>query len=450
MPTDVEIALALAFTSLLVAISQGVFILYPLLGALGLLLLVYWRRGIPWSTLLSLMMQGVKQSSGVLSILLLIGGVVASWLVAGTVPALVYYGLHVIHPHWFLLSAFGLTALVSVLLGTSFGTVGTIGLALMIMARGAGVDEHWTAGAIIAGAYVGDLCSPMSSSAHLVATITQTDIYQDLRQMITTQWGALVLSLLVYGIASNQQSLPTLENSLLKSISATFVVSPLMLLPAGILVMLTGLRLPVRRILTVSLGCAIAIALSLQQQSPITVLQTLVWGLHLPATDPLSSIFTGGGLWAMGRVCLVVLVSTALAGLLAGMGTFVQLENWLERWSGDRGLFGSTLVASGLTSAFGCTQTIAILLTQQIAQPLYTRAQVKPEQLAIDLENSAVVLAPLVPWNIAGLVPATLLTTDAGFIPFAVYLCLLPLWNWVWRRSRHSPSFSKAASIYLP
>lgn len=138
----------------------------------------------------------------------------------------------------------------------------------------------------------------------------------------------------------------------------------------------------------------------------------------------------------MAKVCAVVLVSTALAGLLARQSTFDRVGSWLARWSGKRGLFGSTVFAGALTSAFGCTQTISILLTQQITQPLYVSSRLHQEQLAVDIENSAVVIAPLIPWNIAGLVPATVILTDAGFIPYAAYLYLLPLWNLLFRETR--------------
>ncbi|HEY9888452.1 MAG TPA: Na+/H+ antiporter NhaC family protein, partial [Candidatus Obscuribacterales bacterium] len=241
------------------------------------------------------------------------------------------------------------------------------------------------------------------------------------------------LSLAIYALASRYHPLTGVDHPLLMTIPQTFAVSPLALLPAALLVVLTLARVPVRRTLWVSLAGAIAIALTQQRASPATVLHTLLWGLQLPPDNALGDIFRGGGLWAMGQVCAVVLVSTALAGLLAGLGTFDPVGQWLARWRGARGVFGVTIAASLLTSAFGCTQTIAILLTQQIVQPRYGAARLGPEQLAVDLENSAVVIAPLIPWNIAGLVPATVILADASFVPYAVYLYLLPLWNWLWR-----------------
>ena len=428
---DIAIALSLSVIGLLVAVQQGVSTFFPLVGAMGLAMVVYQRRGVAVSQLWKHMQQGVQQSAGVLSILLLIGAVVAGWLISGTVPALVYYGLTLIHPHWFLASAFVLTGVISVLLGTSLGSVGTIGLALMIMARGADVNEQWAAGAIIAGAYVGDRCSPMSSSAHLVATVTGTGIYHNLRNMMMTGWGAFGLSVIIYGVVSLHHPLSIADNSLLENISNTFVLHPVTLVPAGLLIVLTLCQWPVRRTLWVSLGSAIALALTLQSQALPTVLRTLVFGLQLPSSNSLSEIFQGGGLWAMAKVCGVVLVSTALAGLLSGMGTFDHVSRWLGGWSSQRGMFGGTILASTMTSAFGCTQTMAILLTQQIVQPRYASAQLSQEQLAVDIENSAVVIAPLIPWNIAGLVPATVILADPSFVPCAVYLYLLPLWNWI-------------------
>lgn len=426
---DIAIALVLSFGALLWSVHQGIAIVYPLMVALGLIAGGYQRRGVAGSQLRKYMQAGISQAAGVIVILLLIGLVVASWLLAGTVPTLVYYGLHILHPQWFLVSAFVLTGLVSTLLGTAFGSAGTIGLALMIMARGAGVDEHWAAGAVIAGAYVGDRCSPMSSGAHLVATITNTDIYRNLRWMLVTSWSTLGLSLVIYSLASLQHPVLRVNASLTDHIAESFWIHPVMLLPAGLLGVLTLLRVPVRWALAVSLGSAIVLAMGPQGHSPITVLQTLLFGLQLDSDSPIGEIFQGGGLWAMAQVCGVVIVSTALAGLLAGMNTFNTFGCWLARWSGRRGLFGGTVVAGALTSVFGCTQTIAILLTHQIVQPRYGTTQKGAEQLAVDIENSAVVLAPLVPWNIAGFGPAALLMTDAGFAPYAVYLYLLPLLN---------------------
>lgn len=422
-------ALALSFVILLVSVLRGMYILYPLLAMLIIFVLVHRRRGYSFSALLHLAWTGAQTSFPVLSILLLIGVLMAVWMSAGTMPLLVYYGLQVLHPQYFVVLAFGLTSAASVLLGTSFGAVGTMGLALMIMARGSAVSEHWVAGAIIAGAYVGDRCSPMSSSAHLIATLTHTDIYANLRKMIRTSWVPLLLSLGIYGGLSLQHPLQSTNQGVADAIALAFRIDGLALLPALVVLIMAALRLDVRLTMVTSGAIALALSLGWQHYGGLEVLRFVGLGYVYPDPGVLQAILVGGGLWSMGKVCAVVVVSTALARLLSGTQTFQWIDRWLNDYRHPQTLFFSTLLLSGITAAFGCTQTIAIVLTHQLAHPHYRAAAAEPDQLAMDLENTAVVVSPLVPWNIAGLVPATLLATDAGFIPFAVYLYLLPLWH---------------------
>lgn len=428
---DIVLALGLSAALLVTTVLRSGWIGYPLLLSVGLFLGLYWRRGLSPRLLLQMMQAGVGKSLGVLSILLLIGTLMAVWMAAGTVPALVYYGLLLIQPQLFILCAFGLTALVSVLIGTSFGAAGTIGLALMIMARGSALDPHLVAGAIIAGAYVGDRCSPMSSSAHLVATLTRTPLYRNLWAMVLTSLGPMLASLVIYLVLSWRHPLPRMANPLPAALAEAFNLHPVTLLPAIAILLLAALRVPVKQTLLVSLGLALVLSLTLQGYTLSSVIQMGVIGFHIESPTELTPLLQGGGLLPMARVCLVVVISTALAGLLVGTQTFNLLEHGLSRLSGQRPLFLGTLIVSLLTAAYGCTQTLAILLTHQLTEPHYQRAQLSAEQAAIDLENTAVVLSPLVPWNIAGLVPATLLMTDAGFVPYAVYLYLLPLFNLV-------------------
>lgn len=432
---DILLALGVSALLLIATALRGSWVLYPLLLTVVLFFGLYWRRGFAPKSLVEMMKAGVQKASGVMSILLLIGALMAAWMAAGTVPALVYYGLMLIQPKLFVASAFGLTALVSVLIGTSFGAAGTIGLALMIMARGSGLDPHLVAGAIIAGAYVGDRCSPMSSSAHLVVTLTRTRLYRNLQAMFLTSLVPLLASLGIYWILSWRNPLETANNSIQPMIQDAFNLHPVTLLPAIAILLFVVLQVPVKRTMLLSLGLAFVLSLGLQSYSLAEVAQFLVVGFHIESPAELTSLLKGGGLLSMAKVCLVVVVSTALAGLLAGTQTFSWLEQWLGRLPPGRPLFLGTILVSILAAAYGCTQTIAILLTQQLTEPHYTRTHLSADQASLDLENTAVVLSPLVPWNIAGLVPATILATDAGFVPYAFYLYLIPLLNLIQRNS---------------
>lgn len=422
------LALIGSFALLLWGTLQGVFIAYPLAGVMAIFLILLMGRGFALAQLLRFAIAGSRRSLPVIQVLLLIGVVIASWMAAGTVPALVYYGLQWVHPQTFLLMAFLLTAGVSVLLGTSFGTVGTIGIALMTMAQGSDLNLAWLGGAIIAGAYVGDRASPMSSSALLVASITHTRLPDNLRRMLRTTGWPLLLSSLVYLSLSWFHPIHLAQQTLTTELDQVFHIQPLLLLPAAVILALSLVQVSVMRSMLVSLGVAGAIALTTQHHSLGQLARFLLLGFHLNTQTDLDAILLGGGMMSMLRVVLVVVISTAFVGVFAGTHLLETLQHPLKsRPSQASSRFITTGIVGIGAAAFGCTQTIAILLTEQLVRPKYEESEKGNTALALDLENTVVVLSPLIPWNIAGLVPATILQVGVGFIPFAVYLYLLPV-----------------------
>jgi Na+:H+ antiporter, NhaC family len=147
----------------------------------------------------------------------------------------------------------------------------------------------------------------------------------------------------------------------------------------------------------------------------------------------------GGGIVSMVKVSIVVIISTAFVGIFAGTRTLETIQGLLERSKSRSNCFLSTLLVGLGAAAFGCTQTIAILLTQELVEQKYKETTKGNYKLALDLENTVVVVSPLIPWNIAGLVPATILMTDPGFIPYAFYLYLIPLLNLIQIRLSQPP-----------
>jgi Na+:H+ antiporter, NhaC family len=424
---DLLFTLLFCFVFLLICVIQGIFIIYPLLFALAIFILLYLKRGFKFKSLLQMAFTSSKRAFSIIAILLLIGVLIAIWMASGTVPVLVYYGVRLIHPQYFILWAFLLTSCISILIGTSFGTVSTIGIALMLVARGSNINLHLVAGAIVAGAYLGDRCSPMSSSAHLVASVTATQIYTNLKNMVRTAYIPLIISLLFYWILSRLNPIQIVSNNFLSEITNAFKVSPIALLPIFPILILAFLRVEVKLTMLVSILSAIAISISLQGYTTIQILRFAILGYSLPQTTPLHDIFMGGGIISMLKVSVIVIVSTALAGIFTGTKTLKIVEVYLKKAKSRSGLFLGTIIIGIASAAFGCTQTIAILLTEQLVRHKYEQENLDSYQLAIDLENTAVVLSPLIPWNVASFVPATLLMTDSDFIPYAPYLYLLPL-----------------------
>ncbi|HEY9633157.1 MAG TPA: Na+/H+ antiporter NhaC family protein [Coleofasciculaceae cyanobacterium] len=424
---DLLLAVIFSFTAILFSVAQGYFIAYPLLLSLAIFIIVLRRRGFPLKALIAMGFASSRKSFQVIIILLLIGIVTAVWMAAGTVPALVYYGTQFLSPQYFVLSTFILTSFISTLLGTSFGTVSTIGVALMIMARGSDVNPNLVAGAIIGGAYFGDRCSPMSSSANLVASITNTKLYKNIKNMVATAWLPLLVSSLFYLILSISNPVKLTDNTLSAEIPKVFNINLLVLLPALVILSLSLLRVEVKFSLLLSVIAGLILGMFCQGYSLLQFIKFAVFGFSLEATNSLSSIFNGGGLFSMIKVSVIVIISTAFAGIIAETRVLEVVEDFLSRSSSRSGLFLNTIVIGLASAAFGCTQTIAILLTQQLVKEKYEKEQLDKYQLATDLENTVVVLSPLIPWNIAGLVPATILMTNAGFIPYAFYLYLLPI-----------------------
>jgi len=426
---DIVVAILGTFFLLVFSVMRGYFIGFPLLVSLGIFLLVIQRRGFALRDLVQMGWRGTHKSSGVIIILLLVGILTSAWIAAGTVPAIVYYGLQVIQPRYFLVSAFLLTCFVSLLLGTSFGTVGTVGIALMVMARSSGVEVNLAAGAIIAGAYFGDRCSPMSSSAHLIAILTNTKIYHNIKNLWWTGFIPLCLSTGIYFLWSVNAPVATTQQNITDQIAKTFTINPLILAPAVVILGLAIAQVPVKISMLISLTTAIICSLIYQPYSVLKNLNFLIWGFTLEGNNPLATIVKGGGFVPMLNIVIVVIISTALAGIFGETQILAPVKTLLQKTKNSSQLFLATIFFSILSCAFGCTQTIGIIMTEQLVAEKYTLQESGNYKLATDLANSVIVISPLIPWNIAGLVPAKILLVDANFIPYASYLYLLPLVN---------------------
>ena len=429
---DLVAAILGTFILLIFSVIRGYFIGFPLLITLGIFLITLQRRGFALKDLVQMGWRGSEKSAGVIVILLLVGVVTAAWIAAGTVPAIVYYGVQIIQPRYFVVSAFLLTCFVSLLLGTSFGTVGTVGTALMVMARSSGVNVNLAAGAIIAGAYFGDRCSPMSSSAHLIATLTNTKIYRNIKSIWWTGLIPLGLATGIYLLWSRASPVATTQQNITAQIAETFTINPLVMAPAVVIFGLAIAQVPVKISMLLSLSTAIICSLLYQPYSLLENLQFLVWGFSLEPTNSLSTIVKGGGLIPMMNIVIVVIISTALAGIFNETQILAPVKNWLLGIKNSSQLFLATIFLSILSSAFGCTQTIGIIMTQQLVEENYATQESGNYKLATDLANTVIVISALIPWNIACLVPAKILLVDANFIPYAAYLYLLPLVNLVY------------------
>lgn len=426
---EIIISFVISFVLLILCVINGIFVAYPLLASFAIFFAVAVRRGNSFADVAALAYEGSRKSAAILKIFLLIGAITATWMSSGTVAAIVFYGIELLKPEIFILSAFLICCFVSFLIGTSFGTVGTVGIALMVVARGGGVDPAAAAGAIIAGAYFGDRMSPMSSSANLVGVITGTSIYDNMKNMLKTSAAPFALSVIIYFMISLRFQLSNPGNYLNTEIAKVFTVNVVVLIPAFIMLLFAVFRADVKLSMLVSVITAVLISVAVQGYSVAECMKYMVFGYTTPEAGPLTSIIKGGGIGSMLKTALVVFISSAFSGIFEGTGMLNKIMELLARARNRYEVFRNVLLSSAVTSAFGCSQSLAVIMTYMLNKNSYAKMGISKEQAAVDLENTAIVISPLIPWNVALLVPMMNLRADYRCIPFLVYLYLIPLTN---------------------
>ncbi|MEG2289033.1 MAG: Na+/H+ antiporter NhaC family protein [Clostridium sp.] len=429
---DVILGLILSTIIFIFSVINGVDTLIPLSTVLLIFFIISLKKGITFKSSIKNLLNGGKKSLGVLQIFVLIGSIVSLWMISGTVPSIVYYGINLIHPNLFAISAFILSALISMLLGTSFGTIGTVGISLMVMARAGGGNIYVIAGAILSGAYLGDRSSPMSSSANLVASITDTNLYDNIKNMIRTSIIPLTLSCILYLVLSIINPVDYGSSDILIQLTNNFNINLIVLLPALIIIVLSLFKVDVKTSMYISMSVAAVIAFVIQGETIISILKTAIFGFSLPVDNSLHHIIKGGGIVSMIKLVIIVFLSSALTGIFEGANMLSFIDLTLSKIENRSMLFLTTIITSIISAMVGCTQVLAVMLTNMTLGKTYERLGFDKTILALDLENTAIVIAPLIPWNVAVLVPLTTLGVDARAILFAFYLMFIPILNLIY------------------
>lgn len=369
---------------------------------------------------------GIKTVKSILFIFLLIGIITALWRSSGTIAYIVYHATTVFSPSTMLLSTFLLCSALSVLTGTAFGTSATMGVICATIARSMGLDPLLIGGAVLSGSYFGDRLSPMSTSALLVATITDTDIFYNIKRMIPMSIAPTLLSCLIYFLLGKNAHSAGSTAEICTLFEENFTLNPWLLLPAIAIVVLSLCKIKVKFTMLVSLLLAASLSLTVQDLSFTGLLRTALLG-YAPASDPLAKLMAGGGILSMVNVCCIVCLSSTYAGIFKGTGLMNNIKHHLTALSRKITPFGGTMVTAIITIMIGCNQTLAIMLTCELCDEM----DIDKETRAAYLENTAVIMAPLIPWAIACAVPLGAVNAPTTSIVAACYLYLLPLWNYL-------------------
>ena len=382
------------------------------------------RKGYSLKQIGTASFQGIKTVRNILLIFLFIGAVTASWRSSGTIAFLVYHASAFCSPRVMVLACFLLCAFISFLTGTAFGTAATMGIICISMANGMGISPVLSGGAILAGVYFGDRCSPMSTSALLVSELTGTDIFRNIAVMVKTAFFPFLFSCIIYYLLGAAAPSGQAAVEVRRIFSESFVLHPAVVLPAALVLLFSAFRIPVRYTLSVSAILASLLSIIVQGMPAEEMLRSLVFGF-LPDSPELKSLMSGGGILSMVRVFCIVCISSCYAGIFKTTGFLHSIHGHIRALSRKINAFAVVLLTSLATSSVSCNQTLSIMLTAQICEGITDSR----EEMASWLEDTAVVIAPLIPWSIAGGVPLASVGAPLSAIPFAVYLWILPLWN---------------------
>ena len=419
------LTLTLFIAGLIFCLSAGLPLIAALLFGYALFFLYGRRYGLSVRELLQLTKDGILSVRTVLIVFVLIGMLTASWRASGTIPYIVSLAGVVIRPEIFPLAAFLLNAGLSLLIGTSFGTVATMGVICMSMGNVMGISPVITGGAVLSGIYVGDRCSPLSTSALVVASITKTEFYDNLRIMAKTAVLPFCLTAFIYGVLgffTGASGAPADTASLFRN---SYTLTPILLLPAAAVIIMPLLRIDVRLTMETSLILALLLCIIIQHMDPLTLLPMLLTGYESP--DPaIARMMNGGGITSMILPGFTVAISCSYAEILQKTDLLEQVRAAVARLAAIASRRLSLITVASCTAMVTCNQTLSSILTQQLCHEIIPDNR----QMMIGIENTTIVIAALIPWSIACSIPLATIEAPSTAILCACYLYLQPLLGW--------------------
>lgn len=398
------------------------------------------RVGCTWSEMQEEISQKIAKSMPAILILISVGMLVATWRASGTIPLMIYYGVQIVSPQYLLVTAFLITAIVSIATGTSWGSVSTMGVALMGIAASLQVSLPATAGAVIAGSYLGDKLSPLSDTTNLAPLVAGSDLYDHIKHMLWTTVPASIISLVVYAIAGGNYATTgstVSENVeiMLGSLEQMYNLNLILLLPVVIVVIGSIMKVPTLPVMLVTSTVAGVLACSMQGISLDDVLKCTVSGFDISmitatgfnaenATYEITRLINGGGMQGIMQTTLLVFCAFCFAGIMSAAKCLdVILTKLLSMVSSVGGLITSTVV-SCLTMALTTGNSyLSILIPGDMFKEAYAKRGLKAKNLSRTLEDAGTVIVPLIPWSGAGAYMASTLGVETlEYLPWAI-LC---------------------------
>lgn len=367
--------------------------------------------------------EGVLTVKNILLVFILIGMITALWRASGTIAFIVYMGSKLISPSILILLTFLLCSILSVLIGTSLGTAATMGVICASIGKAMEVNPYYVGGAVLSGIYFGDRCSPMSTSALLIAELTKTNLYTNIKLMIKTSIIPFVVTCLFYLFLGFKSTVSNINVDVTEIFKQNYNLNIIVIIPAILIIILSILKIDVKKTMLVSIVISFIIAMFIQRDSIVALIKYCIFGYH-HTNEKLNLMMKGGGILSMVSVSLIVGISSSYSGIFKETKMLVSLKKYLKEFSKRTSNYFVIFISAIVSGAIACNQSLGTILTNELCGEL-----VEKQKMAIILENTVILLVGLIPWNIAMGVP--LKTIGVGFLSgiYAFYLYSLPLWN---------------------
>ncbi|AEE92004.1 Na+/H+ antiporter NhaC [Tepidanaerobacter acetatoxydans Re1] len=426
---EAVIAMILVIVLILISIRTALVLETALVFGAAAAALIAMYLGYSWEDIEQGMLDGIRNGLGACIILIVIGMVVGTWILGGTIQTMIYYGLKLLTPQIFLPVGFMLCSLTSLLIGSSFGTIATMGIVLMGVAEGLSIPRAITAGAIVCGAMFGDKVSPLSDSTNLTAAMTGTKLFDHVRSMLYVSGPGAIICLLIYTLIGRNYAVAgnvdfgTVE-SILTTLSSNFNLSIMTLIPPAIVIILSVLKLPAIAALMISFISAGALSIFTQGASLAGIIEVGANGfISNTGHELIDKLLTQGGINSMMSTVAIIMAGTAMGGILEKCGILqVLLENLMKHIKKPRDLILASLAGAYLMLLATGEMMVSIIVPGRTLEPAFHEMKIHTSVLSRTLETGATLMCGALPWGVASVYAQNVLNVGFEYIPY----CYLP------------------------
>lgn len=406
----------------------------PMLIGTFFAVLISLKVGFSWNQIEKAMFDGIYQALQAVIILAIIGVLIGVWLVSGVVPSMIYYGLQILRPSIFLFATVLICSVTSLATGTSWGTAGTIGIALMGIASGLGIPAPVAAGAIISGAYFGDKMSPLSDTTNLAPAVSGTDVFTHVKAMVPTTVVSYALTLIIFLFIGFRYGGGNTDlsgiNAIKEGLQSSFTISPVLLLPPLCVIIAMAFKVPAIPGITIGILTGGILGALVQGADFGSILNAAYAGYEsATGIEMIDELLTAGGLMGMMYSISLTIIAMMFGGIMEKTGQLrVIVNSILQSVKSNAGLVITTVLTCIFSNATMPEQYIAIVVPGRMYANAYKDRGLHPKMLSSTLEGAGTVTSALIPWNTCGaFLYGVLGVRTLEYAPFALFNYLMPL-----------------------